>query len=99
MSVAGSRTEVRAGLSRNRDEFVLVGVHRQRQFENTVCIGKSPLAIRATCQERVRRYTAGANDELDDAFFAIKASVRILRGEALIQMIVAAQDDLGAVVV
>src|SRR5579884_858219 len=88
----------RVGRTRHRQELPSIAVARQRELDDAEGFDLH-LAVGGVRHEIVERRAAGADGELADALRLVAQAVRRLRREALIEMIVAVEDDLDAGVV
>ncbi len=77
------------------NELPIVPVGLQRKFEDAKRGKVANFAVGFRRAERTVALSAGANDKFTDAAFGIGSTVRRLRSEALVVVIVAVDDDVG----
>ena len=65
-------------------------------MQHTVRPINALLAVRLNPQERCQRGAPGSHDELPDSSPQIATAVAVLRGEALVVVVVAGQHDVSA---
>src|SRR2546430_9477587 len=84
----------------DRDEAPVVTAGAERELENAVSRVVAYFEIRHRGTEVVQRFTASCpHGDFTDAERRVQSPVRLLRGKALIGVIVTIQDQIGAVLV
>src|SRR5215211_773337 len=98
-SVAGVRTGVGERPRCLGNESPVVGAVAESELEDAVRTAVKELAVGLPRAQRVVAAAAGAHDELTDAARRVGVTSWALRREALIVVVVAAQDDVGVRVI
>lgn len=82
-----------------RDEFPTVVAWPQSKLQNAEGSCVAQFAVRMSRAEGAMIFAAGADDKFANATGEVGFAIRSLRGEALVIMIVAVNDDIGVCVV
>ncbi len=90
-----ARPVIRERRARDRHERPVIRAGQKGQLEDAVG-GPEPLAVRRVGQARPQRRTAGPHHELADAVSRVRPAPRVLRGEPLVVVVVAVQDQVGS---
>ena len=83
----------RAAAAGRLQELPRVAVVAEHQLEHAVVVAVARFAVGPRAQERRRKGAAGADHELAHAALVVAPAIGVLRRKALVQMIVAGQDD------
>src|SRR5687767_3738215 len=97
--MTGVLTRIRHRSARRRNEPPAVPTVAQLQLQHTELRGVTPLAVGANSAEPPQARTARPYRELANSPFPICPALRCLGREALVDMVMANQDNLGAVLV
>ena len=99
LAVAARRTEVRGRSPDHRQEAPVVATLVQRQLHHAMSVVEAHGAVRLRCAEAVGHVAARADGDLRDPVGQVEAAERVLRQEALVDVLVAVEDEVGAVLV
>src|SRR5262245_34825075 len=94
IAIAWGRAEIREGLAGDRNELPLVTFRLQRQLQHTVRAADR-FAVRPDALRGVEMSASRSDHELSKAATQIGPATGVLRPEALVEMIVAREHDLG----
>jgi len=81
-----------------RDELPIVGAGLEGKLQDTEGSGIAQFTVGLRVDEGAVIFAPGADDELANATRRICRGIRSLRGEALVIVVVTADDDLGVVI-